>query len=328
MKMSYSVLALLLAGMVFASGCTTSNEPAARPLSADFLAYSNPTYGIQMQYPASWTVNENAEGIVVAFVSPLEDKNDIFRDSVNVVMNDLSEQKLTMEDYTEFALQQLARTFPDALITEANDITLDGNPARKIVYTFQGQYGKLQVMQAWTIKDDLAYVITYTAQEEKFSAYRGTAEKMAASFKIITNILQQQTQPQQKTITTANTELVGGWRAYSEVIYYDSGSSNYLDTASTRVLELRSDGTWEFGSSKGTWKVEPITDTDWERWATPSYGPTKKIILNGWNNDIGDGPIESSETRVDFFWIIYRAEPPTVSQSGQVQIKFGHTINS
>jgi hypothetical protein len=51
------------------------------------------------------------------------------------------------------------------------------------------------------------------------------------------------------------------------------------------------------------------------------YGPQRKVVLEGWNDDVADGPIEESEAGVDFLWVVYRVDDPS---PGVVQMKFGH----
>ncbi len=326
-------LPILLAAAVFAAGCVSSNEPPVKPLATDgFATYTNADYGISMDYPSAWTVDDTSGVVAVAFSSPLESSQDRFHESVNVAMNDLSGQGMDMEAYTTLLLEQVSAAYPDAVITEAKDAALDGNPARMIVFDFQGRYGKLKSMQSWAIKDEIAYVVTYTAEESKFDDYRPTAEKMMQSFGISTIQAMMPAQPQEINKNTnqpaSPDNAVGKWRAYSEAIFYDSGGSKYLDRAVTRLLEISADGTWTFGTSSGTWKTEPVSFADWTKWDTSDYGPTRKITLNGWNGGVADGPIEETESRIDFIWVIYREEPPTVSKPGQVQIKFGHAVNS
>ena len=137
-------------------------------------------------------------------------------------------------------------------------------------------------------------------------------------------------QPRTTTTTTPTTtgsvprELVGSWRIYSARLFYDAGGAGTVDTTITRRIELNADGTWQFGDSKGTWSVSPISEADWKRWDINAYKPTRKITLNNWNGGVASGPIEES-SQVDFFWVIYRAEPPTVSDPGTVHMKFGHS---
>ncbi len=119
-------------------------------------------------------------------------------------------------------------------------------------------------------------------------------------------------------------ELIGSWRALSSRIFYDIGGGGALGSGTGRPLEINQDGSWQFGTSAGTWAIEEIKENDWKKWNINSYGPKKKIVLDKWNGDSADGPIEESDSKVDFFWVIYKTGPPTVSSKGQVQAKYGH----
>ncbi|MDO8615526.1 MAG: hypothetical protein Q7T33_07275 [Dehalococcoidia bacterium] len=114
------------------------------------------------------------------------------------------------------------------------------------------------------------------------------------------------------------------WRIYSEAIYYDAGGGGAAIGATSRDLQTSSDGTWAFGDSAGTWYVAEITDQDWNYWGVDPYGPTSKIVLDGWNGDVAAGPIEGTDGYVDFIWVIYREGPPTIGAPGTVWMKFGH----
>ena len=123
--------------------------------------------------------------------------------------------------------------------------------------------------------------------------------------------------------SAAPVEFVGDWRVYSETLFYDAGGGGGSDSSAstTRELSLNDDGAWEFGSSNGTWYVTAIDADDWSRWGVEDYGPQRKVVLEGWNDDVADGPIEDSEAGVDFLWVIYRVDEPS---PGVVQMKFGH----
>ncbi|MBI4215024.1 hypothetical protein HY546_03430 [archaeon] len=129
---------------------------------------------------------------------------------------------------------------------------------------------------------------------------------------------------------TADRSLVGEWSARSESLFYDAGGRSNPDmtVTSSRRLVLKPDGAWEFGSSSGTWSISAIIEGDWEKWEISSYGPSRKIVLDGWSGTTASGPIEESNDRVDFFWVIYRVEPPVVSEPGQMQIKFGRVLQN
>ncbi|MBI4151156.1 hypothetical protein HY492_03450, partial [Candidatus Woesearchaeota archaeon] len=118
----------------------------------------------------------------------------------------------------------------------------------------------------------------------------------------------------------ADDGITGTWRLYSEALYYDEGGG-FLDNKATQTLKL-APSSWSFGDSEGTWTLQDITESDWMRWGIEPYGPTKKIVLHGWNEGEADGPIEESD-RIDFLWVIYRVGPPIVEKPGSVWMKFG-----
>ena len=123
---------------------------------------------------------------------------------------------------------------------------------------------------------------------------------------------QQQNNPENpKTAGDIDTKLVGKWRSYS-------------DLHSTRLLELRADGTWQFGTSSGKWSVAKIDSDDWGRWYLADSGLfTRKIILDGWNKGMADGPLQESGGNVDFIYILYNVTYEGVEKS--VQLKYGRS---
>ena len=109
--------------------------------------------------------------------------------------------------------------------------------------------------------------------------------------------------------------LVGTWR-------------NYVDTRQTRMIEVKADHTWVFGPSNGTWRVEDIQPGDWEVWGRgpnndAGYSPAQKMVLVGWNKGTFSGPILEGPKGVDFFYVVYKVEPPAVSKTMHIYIKFG-----
>jgi hypothetical protein len=165
-------------------------------------------------------------------------------------------------------------------------------------------------------------VTTTLAKEGTTPAVGGTEPMLAGGGNPVTTTLAKEGTP--PAVGGTEPMLAGSWRIYSEAVFYDRGGNDYLSTPSSRLLELRQDGTWTYGGSSGTWSVASIADEDWVRWGISSYGPKRKITLNGWNNGVGEGPMEESGTGVNFFWVIYRVKPPASTWPGQIQIKFGH----
>ncbi len=311
----------LICILLLSMGCSTQESNASanmQPQTAkdpsEFLTYENSEYGIQIDYPSSWGKTE-PDDVIVAFMSQGESTSQA---NLNLVMNDLSEQNLELKEYTQLVLEQLKQTFPDIEILKSRSTVLANIPAYQVIYTTSN----VKVMQIWTIKHKISYIWTYTTKEEEFEEHQRTIEAMLDSFEITKNI-RDPSDSEAPSVSDADTGLVGSWRVFSERIFYDIGGAGSMATPVTRTLELAKDGTWKFGDSKGTWTVTEIITDDWSRWDVDSYGPTRKVTFENWNEASADGPIEEANGAVDFIWVIYHVEPPLVENSGTVWLKFG-----
>lgn len=151
--------------------------------------YRNEKYRFEIHYPSNWTRQEQEPFgtlalIFVAFLSPQESASDMFLENINITVQDLSNQPMTLDEYTNLSINQMSQYITDFNIIDSSVTTLVGNPAHKIVYTGKEGQNNLKWMQIWTIKDNKAYVITYTAKIDTYSNFLGTIQQMINSFKL------------------------------------------------------------------------------------------------------------------------------------------------
>jgi len=123
-------------------------------------------------------------GAIVAFIAPREGASDVFQENVNILVQDLSAQPMTLDEYTQLSVSQIGQVITDSNILDSSAVTLAGIPGHRVVYTGkQGQYD-LKWMQVWTMQNNKAYVISYTAETGKYSTFLGTVQEMIDSFEI------------------------------------------------------------------------------------------------------------------------------------------------
>ncbi|MDQ6863963.1 MAG: hypothetical protein M3044_09070 [Thermoproteota archaeon] len=157
--------------------------------SINFLTYENPIFGTKILYPANWDKQENTSSSndnstlidLVAFSPPFKNSSDIVGKLIVQVDNVSDIKPLTLANYANDTVSDLRQDFR---VSESN-VTLAGNPAYKIVYTGLEANLDLQAMMVLTIKGDRAYIISYTAEPEKYSYYLPTVQKMIDSFEIL-----------------------------------------------------------------------------------------------------------------------------------------------
>jgi len=150
---------------------------AAQTDEPNFVPYSNPTFGVRIEYPANWgrldlsfLLNNSAD---IDFY-PLEDTSGSKHVRIKVETMQ-SAQNMTLEQYSESKINSI-----EGQILESNSTTLADLPAHEITFTNVG----LQKIQVWTIKDDRIFTITYEADEEDFQNDLLVAERMIESFQI------------------------------------------------------------------------------------------------------------------------------------------------
>lgn len=185
-RMAVFIMAIMI--LTVLSGCTegeegTTTTTPAPTVPPNFVTYENSTYGIRIMHPQEWEIMEKYMGTVVLFRSPIEDASDMFQENFNVVVGDLPES-MELDELTDANIEQAKTHFAIENI-DSSPTTLANNPARKVTYNLkQGQYD-LKIMQIYMIKGKRVYVITYTAEEDRYSDFLGTAQSMINTFEII-----------------------------------------------------------------------------------------------------------------------------------------------
>ena len=153
-----------------------------------FTSYTNENYNFEIKYPLDWRLKELDDpitGEVVVFSSPLESKTDPFIEKIYISVEYLSFDINTLDDYTKVVFEKINREKGNEIeIYEEKKTRLDRYPAIKIVYSRKERDLLLRQMEAFTIKNNRVYIITYTAERAKFSKFLDTAEKMLKSWDI------------------------------------------------------------------------------------------------------------------------------------------------
>jgi len=166
-----------------------AQTPEQSKNSSNFLTYENLSFGIKILYPANWNKQENISSSsnnstlsdIVAFSPPLKNSSNIIGKLAIKVDNISDIKPTTLANYSDAIISDLKQDFR---VTESN-ATLAGNPAYKVVYTGLEESVDLQAMLVLAIKGDRVYMISYTAEPEKYSYYLPTVQKMIDSFEIL-----------------------------------------------------------------------------------------------------------------------------------------------
>jgi hypothetical protein len=185
----------------------------------NFLTYQNSTYGVKIQYPASWGVQTgvnlfDAKGqleqpIDIADIAPPigSDPNAIAYFQIGV------EQELTAADTKNIDLY--LRNIINAYRSNSTDFhlasatihaTLAGKQAYSLVFTDTYQGFPTKTMIRGIVNGDKNYYLLFTAEAAKFDSFLPTVQKMINSFELSTPIdLQQEPEKLDNTLVYLST---------------------------------------------------------------------------------------------------------------------------
>ncbi len=162
----------------------TENLEIENNMEATYENYVNQDFNIQISYPNTYELQEGLMGILVFFFSPIESSTDLFQENFNVMIQDLSAQPMSLEEYTDLSLGQIETVITDSEMISSKETILDGESAYEVIYTgTQGRYS-LKWKQLWTVLDNKAYVLTSTSEVNEFDDYSEVFDTMFDSFEI------------------------------------------------------------------------------------------------------------------------------------------------
>jgi len=151
---------------------------------SQYVLYENAGYGFSIKYPKGWDVLEGNEGSIVGFLSPQEDDLDLFRENVNIAVEQLGPRKVVLLEYAAVAIRQLRGVFKDDVkILVSEKAFFAGRAAHKLVYNLVSTY-RLRIMHIWVFKKGSVYTVTYTADEGSFEEYLKIVQPVINSFKL------------------------------------------------------------------------------------------------------------------------------------------------
>lgn len=178
----HKILSLCLA-LLFITACNQSrvnDELKEAPQKWESLHES----GYSIQYPHDWTLDKSGQsGTSFIVLSQQKSPDDLFRENVNLLIQDLSGLNIDLDKYTEISLDQVRTMLTKGKITENVKRSARGLPYQKVVYTgIQGIY-EISCQQYYWVRDNKAYVLTLTCETDKVETYQETGEMILNSFK-------------------------------------------------------------------------------------------------------------------------------------------------
>ena len=147
--------------------------------------YENPNHGFKVDYPEVWSKQNRDDFFAtgVTFFSPLEGEADDFKEEISILIENLP-SGVSLKEYTEDSIAEVKK-LSDPNVGEAEAANLGKNEARQIIYKGEVNGSTVQRMQTWSVENNRAYILTYTAKPDSYNTYLPTVEKIMKSFETI-----------------------------------------------------------------------------------------------------------------------------------------------
>lgn len=145
--------------------------------------YSNKQYHFSLKAPSGWSVKENTAGAAVILLSPQQGSLDVFQENVNVVVQDLKMRPMALQEFSLTAINQLKAMYNNIEILKTDSIWLSGRNGTRLEYIVRAEI-HLHIIQVWTIKDKKAYMITFSADVDRYPQYATIADQVINSFSL------------------------------------------------------------------------------------------------------------------------------------------------
>jgi len=146
-------------------------------VESDFLTYDDLITGFSMKYPQDWDRAQHLDKSVT-FHAPRESNSDINPADLGIMVIQVG-SNTTLASITQTQLDTLKKLYPDFQIQESVESVFLGHPAHMIIFTATDNTETMRkAMQIWFKEDTKAYLVTYKSDNERFSKYLPTIDRM------------------------------------------------------------------------------------------------------------------------------------------------------
>lgn len=137
-----------------------------------------------IQYPSNWTVDKSGQGGTSFILFAPEDiMGDMFKENVNLLIQDLSGKNMDLAKYTELSITQFKKMMPGSTLVESKRLKGAKFDFQKVTNTAKQGDLNLRFIQYYWVVLNRAFVLTFSCEEGKHAAYKENSEKIMNSFK-------------------------------------------------------------------------------------------------------------------------------------------------
>ena len=143
--------------------------------------YTDETNKISIKHPSSWEYLANSATVFI-LRRPMEEQGQIFRENINLIIND--SRKLKLKEYVGAAKVQLQDQISGYTELSTEYLEINERKYARIIYQHNTYDLPLQVAYYLTLYKGKSYNLTCSSTHQNFEKYLPTFQKMINSFTI------------------------------------------------------------------------------------------------------------------------------------------------
>jgi len=166
---------------------TAQLDTSSNNVSGIFLPYYNTSLGVDLQVPLDWKkITVLTDSLVVITFQKDYTTQDSLAPSISLSIEHLP-NNISLASYIDLSNDLLRSTFYNYTVLSLGSDVLDDFPAMHRTFTFiQPNSGLLMhSTQVFGIKDNKAYILSYTSPDRNYMDYLNLVEFMKTSFHLI-----------------------------------------------------------------------------------------------------------------------------------------------
>jgi hypothetical protein len=137
----------------------------------------------QIGYPSFYSLDTSRISNTAFFLfSQIENDSDKFRENINLIIQDLKGYNVTLQLYKEKTEQEINILVTDGKIFESKIVKTSDKEYYAITYSMRQGIFMLKLVAYCFIKDEKAYLLTFTAELSQFDRYKDYAIMILNSF--------------------------------------------------------------------------------------------------------------------------------------------------
>lgn len=178
---AYRLIGCTILTMLVVS-CSTKLKTPDEPIPANWITYT--TNDFSLSFPETWEQDDSGlMGMTVQVLSPQASMEDVFRENVNLVVQDMKGQPVkNLDDYTAYSLAQIKTMITGSKVISDERVKRNGHECHRVHFNAEQGAISYAFEQYYLVQDKKAYVLTLTCETDSFAAYSAVGEKIMNTF--------------------------------------------------------------------------------------------------------------------------------------------------